>query len=91
MTAGRRTPDNDPLPPAQEDDPPMFRFTIRDVLWLTVVVALAVGWWIEHRSQTAKVEALDKEVRHLRQQPWMTDYGLGGRIDRIISSERAAD
>ena len=22
----------------------MFRFTIRDVLWLTVVVALAVGW-----------------------------------------------
>ena len=27
----------------------MFRFTIRDVLWLTVVVALAVGWWVEHR------------------------------------------
>ena len=27
----------------------MFRFTIRDVLWLTVVVAvalsLAIGWW----------------------------------------------
>ena len=22
----------------------MFRFTIRDVLWLTVVVAMAVGW-----------------------------------------------
>jgi hypothetical protein len=22
----------------------MFRFTIRDVLWLTVVVALGVGW-----------------------------------------------
>ena len=26
----------------------MFRFTIRDVLWLTVVVAMGVGWWIEH-------------------------------------------
>jgi hypothetical protein len=26
----------------------MFRFTIRDVLWLTVVVALATGWGIEH-------------------------------------------
>jgi hypothetical protein len=26
----------------------MFRFTIRDVLWLTVVMALAVGWWVEH-------------------------------------------
>jgi len=31
-------------------EPPMFRFTIRDVLWLTVMVALAVGWWIDHQS-----------------------------------------
>ena len=28
----------------------MFRFTIRDVLWLTVVVALGIGWWRDHRS-----------------------------------------
>jgi hypothetical protein len=28
----------------------MFRFTIRDVLWLTVVAALGVGWWIDHSS-----------------------------------------
>jgi len=27
----------------------MFRFTIRDVLWLTLVVGLSLGWWIEHR------------------------------------------
>jgi hypothetical protein len=27
---------------------PMFRFTIRDVLWLTVVVGMGVGWWIDH-------------------------------------------
>jgi len=26
----------------------MFRFTIRDVLWLTVVVALAVGWFVSN-------------------------------------------
>ena len=26
----------------------MFRFTIRDVLWLMVVVGLAVGWWLDH-------------------------------------------
>ncbi len=25
----------------------MFRFTIRDVLWLTALAALAVGWWID--------------------------------------------
>jgi hypothetical protein len=27
----------------------MFRFSIRDVLWLTVVVALSVGWWLDNR------------------------------------------
>ena len=26
------------------------RFTIRDLLWLTVVVALGVGWWIDRRT-----------------------------------------
>ena len=32
----------------------MFRFTIRDVLWLTALVALAVGWWID-RAQLSKL------------------------------------
>ena len=32
----------------------MFRFAIRDVLWLTVVVALGVGWGTQ--QQTMKVE-----------------------------------
>jgi hypothetical protein len=27
-----------------------FRFSIRDLLWLTAVVALAVGWWLDHSS-----------------------------------------
>jgi hypothetical protein len=27
------------------------RFTIRDLLWLTLVVALMVGWWIDHRHR----------------------------------------
>lgn len=29
----------------------MFRFTIRDVLWLTVVVAASVAWWIEREAR----------------------------------------
>jgi len=32
----------------------MFRFTIRDVLWLMVVVGLAIGWWLEIGFQTSK-------------------------------------
>jgi hypothetical protein len=38
----------------------MFRFTIRDVLWLTVVVALAVGWWVEHRRYSDAHRRLDR-------------------------------
>jgi ABC-type dipeptide/oligopeptide/nickel transport system permease subunit len=27
----------------------MFRFTIRDLLWLMVVVAMGMAWWCDHR------------------------------------------
>ena len=44
----------------------MFRFTIRDVLWLTVVVALAAGWWIDHRQLRQEVSrANDKAYGYL--------------------------
>jgi hypothetical protein len=39
----------------------MFRFTIRDVLWLTVVVALGVGWFVEHRATEQRFA--DQEAR----------------------------
>jgi hypothetical protein len=29
------------------------RFTIRDLLWLTLVVALATGWFLDYRRLTA--------------------------------------
>jgi hypothetical protein len=29
-----------------------FRFSIRDLLLLTVIAALAVGWWLDHRRIT---------------------------------------
>jgi hypothetical protein len=35
----------------------MFRFTIRDVLWLTAVVALGVGWGID-RWQVSRTRDL---------------------------------
>ena len=36
----------------------MFRFTIRDVLWLTVVVAMGCGWCVEHRQLAAVRDVL---------------------------------
>jgi hypothetical protein len=31
----------------------MFRFTIRDVLWLMVIVGMGCGWWIEDARKYA--------------------------------------
>jgi hypothetical protein len=37
---------------------PMFRFTIRDLLWLTAITAVGAGWWVSHSHQAAqKIEA----------------------------------
>jgi hypothetical protein len=35
----------------------MFRFTIRDVLWLMVVAGLVLGWWLLWRSIPADARA----------------------------------
>jgi len=46
----------------------MFRFTIRDVLWLTAVVGMAVGWWIDdgflRRSLEVQVREQEKNVEN---------------------------
>jgi hypothetical protein len=46
----------------------MFRFTIRDLLWLMVVAALAVGWLVDHQRQASRqteIESLRALTNHL--------------------------
>jgi|GEM_PF-6069907 len=40
----------------------MFRFTIRELLVLTVTVGLAVGWWMEHRSLATANDSLARSA-----------------------------
>ena len=47
-----------------------FRFTIRDLLWLAVVAALAVGWCLDHQraselsvEQAGKISSLEQEIK----------------------------
>jgi hypothetical protein len=47
----------------------MFRFTIRDVLWLTVVVAFAVGWTTSARrmaSLEARQQSAERRMERLK-------------------------
>ena len=51
----------------------MFRFTIRDVLWLTVVVALGVGWWSDRAIALTK----------LKQPPYIRHVHVDGMVERL--------
>jgi hypothetical protein len=35
-----------------------FRFTIRDLFWLTALIAMGIGWWLDHRAQVERVESM---------------------------------
>jgi hypothetical protein len=53
----------------------MFRFTIRDVLWLMVVVGLGAGWWADRSSVASERDSITSLYRALGsaviQQGWM--------------------
>jgi hypothetical protein len=46
----------------------MFHFKIRDLLWLTLAVALAVAWWIDVRSRIRAHAALHEQAAALQAQ-----------------------
>ena len=71
----------------------MFRFTIRDVLWLMVVVGLACGWW----SARAEVERLqyarlirDQLQSAIEKEGYFIDWRFGPRrLPRLIKQDTA--
>jgi hypothetical protein len=46
----------------------MFHFSIRDVLWLTVLVGVLVAWWIQHRLDAQARTRDAQEIQALKQQ-----------------------
>ena len=40
----------------------MFRFTIRELVLLTIIVAMGWGWWVDHRRLLAAAEATHLEA-----------------------------
>jgi hypothetical protein len=35
-------------------------FTIRDLLWLTLLAAVLVAWWIDRQAQNTRIDELEK-------------------------------
>ena len=42
------------------------KFSIRDLLLVTVIVAMAVGWWVDHRRQTALLQSKSFEAAYFK-------------------------
>jgi hypothetical protein len=48
----------------------MFHFTLREMVLLTVVVGLGLGWWIDQWQLRARVERAEFLWHHLEQFKW---------------------
>lgn len=62
------------------------RFTIRDLLWLTVLVALAAAWWIERRAGRRVQAELDN---HRQWHEAMVEAARAGQAELQIQLKRA--
>ncbi len=47
--------------------PSIFRFTIRDLLWLTVVVAICCGWWLDRSKLVWSYGKARETIANLRE------------------------
>ncbi len=45
----------------------MFRFTIRELLWLTLVVAMALAWWSRESYMASDLSQMKQEASEWRQ------------------------
>jgi hypothetical protein len=62
----------------------MFRFSIRDVLWLTVVAGLVCAWWIDHSHLKAAIDPFG-------QQRTLSQFILGTRPPPQPSPQTGGD
>ena len=73
------------------------KFLIRDLMWLTVVVALAVAWWVEHRQlsdERARVEGWKEyhrqEMQEARGEAYAYKHALSTMGYRVLSNSSAS-
>jgi hypothetical protein len=67
----------------------MFRFTIRDVLWLTVVVGVAAAWWTDQRWLRANIRATTYEYRELQSEYVKVKQTRDETLDVLREAHRA--
>ena len=69
----------------------MLRFTIRDAILVTTIVAVALGWWFDHRKKDAALQAAANQemafeslLEHVVEK---LDWTIAVSRNRIVISE----
>jgi hypothetical protein len=68
---------------------PRLSFTLRDVFWLTLVVGMGVGWWVQARNRrlkdsnsAAEIQRLSSDLRDAR----LMKFGLHAALLRATGA-----
>ena len=66
-----------------------FRFTIRDLLWLTALVALGFGWWLDRSKLSAELSAFKQEMQIERNEMAnCIDFGRPADVNAMLETIR---
>ncbi len=57
----------------------MFRFTIRELLWLTLVMAVGLAWWIDSHQLGAKLDQARNRATKWR--------GVAGALEHVLAED----
>lgn len=61
----------------------MFKFSLRDLFWLILVVAMGCGWWLEAaQNGVLQIELNAANDRVLKWKQWLENRGL----DRYLTT-----
>jgi hypothetical protein len=59
-----------------------FRFSIRDLLWLTLVVAMGLGWWVDRQRVLTEFRQLSSDLD--RAKAWRN---RAGALEQALKNE----
>lgn len=67
--------------------------TLRELFWIVLVVALSLGWWVDHRRLTTQLMMIDAAGRDAV--PWMiaaagVDPDAQAQLNQVLKSYQTA-